>query len=304
MNKLTPAIVVLLLAGLAGAQNMIPIPPFQTTYSASMTRGFYLQAPVDFVVVGLRVPDESKHGKQNVCLYKHTSAPPAYSGTVPLTPIFSKFGEPSANIIACSESYRIGEWFIVIGACGDTNGLKNSYGTAGGFQSSVLGNPTTIYRCGIQSNIITTQPPHPVWSENAGSVCRVEVYVSSGANVLASGTGTIGTTVMLFLTSAYEPGFAYQLGSSLGTGPTPIGNRQLGLSTDDLLVVTVGGYLPTIFDQYAGTLDFSGKATAKINIPKFPVLKGIQIHSAFVTLKASAPLGVSTISSTYSFTIQ
>ena len=68
--------------------------------------------------MGLRVPDEAKHGLQNVCLYNHTSAPPAYSGTVPLTPIFSKFGEPSSNIIPCSVPYKKGDWLIVIGIFG------------------------------------------------------------------------------------------------------------------------------------------------------------------------------------------
>ena len=292
------------LATTAGAQNMIAIPPFQSTYSASMTRGFYLQAPVDFVVIGLKVPDESKNGKQNVCLYKHTSAPPAYTGTAPLTPLFSKFGEPSSAVIPCSVSYRTGEWFIVIGACGDSTQLKNSYGTSGVFQSNVLGVPTSLWRCGIQSNIITTAPPHPVWSENAGSPSRVEVYVSSGASIIGAGTGGIGTTQSLYLLSAQEPGFPYQLGSSLGSGPIPIGNRQLGLSADDMLVVSVGGFLPMIFDGYSGLLDYSGKGLAKMNIPNVTALKGIKIHSAFVTLQASAPSGISTISSTYSFDIQ
>jgi hypothetical protein len=310
MKTITMVMAVLLsagltgLAGLAGAQNMIAIPPFQSTYSASMTRGFYLQAPVDFVVVGLRVPDESKNGKQNVCLYKHTSAPPAYSGTVPLTPLFSKFGEPSSAIIPCSVSYRTGDWFIVIGACGDAAQLYNSYAARGAFQSRVLGAPTTMYRCGIQSNLTTMQPPHPVWSENAGSPSRVEVYVSSGASIIGVGTGGIGTTQTLYLLSAQEPGFPYQLGSSLGSGPIPIGNRQLGLTVDDMLVVSVGGFLPMIFDGYAGVLDYSGKGTARLNIPNVAALKGIKIHSAFVTLQASAPSGVSTISSTYSFDIQ
>ena len=106
MRKTAFVIAILLLAGLVTAQTMIPIPAFGSTYSGSYTRGFYCQVPVDCTVTGLRVPDETNNGKQNVCLYKHTSPPPTYSATVLLMPIFSKFGEPSANIIPCAETSR------------------------------------------------------------------------------------------------------------------------------------------------------------------------------------------------------
>jgi len=287
MKRTTIVIAVLVLAGLATAQTMIPIPAFSTTYSSSSgTRGFYCQAPLDFTVVGLRVPDETNHGKQNVCLYNHTSAPPAYSQTVPLTPIFSKFGEPSANIIPCAVKYKKGEWLIVIGACGDSSQLRNSYGPSG-----------------FQANIITATPPHPVWSENAYNVCRVEVYVAS-ATVAGSGTPSPGGTIKFALSSPIDANLPYQVGSSLGNGPIPIDTRQLGLSADALLVMSAGGLLPTVFKNYAGKLDAQGDATASVDIPNFPVLKGVRVYTAFLTLLATAPSGVSSISNTFLFTIQ
>lgn len=121
--------------------------------------------------------------------------------------------------------------------------------------------------------------------------------------ITLSGSATPGGTVDLDLLSASDPGRFYQVASSLGTGPIPIGSRMLHLSPDDLMVITVNGYLPSIFANYAGKLDSGGKARAQIKIPNATVLKGIRIHSAFVTFDPSAPFGVSQISGTVTFTI-
>ena len=83
-----------------------------------------------------------------------------------------------------------------------------------------------------------------------------------------------------------------------------IDTRQIGLSPDDLLVVTVNNYWPSIFFGYRGTIDAQGQAQAAIKIPNIPSLKGIRIYTAFVTLKATAPSGVASISNTFMFSIQ
>ena len=63
-------------------------------------------------------------------------------------------------------------------------------------------------------------------------------------------------------------------------------------------------YLPTVFKNYAGKLDANGDATASIDIPNVPALKGVRVYTAFLTLLATAPSGVSSISNTFLFTIQ
>ena len=125
-----------------------------------------------------------------------------------------------------------------------------------------------------------------------------------GANLAGTGTAQPGTTFNLFLTSANEPGLAYQLGSSFGQGPIPIDTRQIGLSPDALLFLSTGGFLPSVFTNYGGFLDTAGKAPASIVIPNIPSLTGIHIYSAFLTLQASAPSGVSSISNTLDMQIQ
>jgi len=124
-------------------------------------------------------------------------------------------------------------------------------------------------------------------------------------NISITGTGSpgIGGTVTLHLEAAADAGLPFQVGTSLGTGPILVDTRKLGLSLDDLLVISVGGFLPQVFANYAGTLDPSGKGQAKINIPNIPAFIGIRLHSAFLTLKTGAPSNVASVSPTFSFTI-
>lgn len=121
--------------------------------------------------------------------------------------------------------------------------------------------------------------------------------------IVASGAPNPGSTVILRLSAPSDAGLTYQVGSSLGTGPIPIDTRKLNLSLDDLLELSVKGLLPGIFRNYAGTLDAKGAATASIVIPNHAGFIGVRLHTAFLTLKATAPSGVSSISQTYTFTI-
>jgi len=121
--------------------------------------------------------------------------------------------------------------------------------------------------------------------------------------ITLAGSPSPGSTVDLNLSSPLDAGRFYQTASSFGTGPIPLGSRVLGLTPDDLMVITVNGYLPSLFVNYRGNLDSSGKAKAQIKIPNNPNLKGIRIHSAFVTFEPSAPLGINNISGTATFSI-
>ncbi len=123
------------------------------------------------------------------------------------------------------------------------------------------------------------------------------------ATITGSGSPRPGATVILALSSPADAGLSYQAGTSLGTGPVPIGKRRLHLSLDDLLLITIQGHLPMIFKGYTGFLDSSGKGSAGIAIPGNSALVGVRLHSAFLSLKAGEPYNVKSISNTYSFTI-
>jgi len=140
------------------------------------------------------------------------------------------------------------------------------------------------------------------WTPRTSGAIRVCLtYIS--ILISLSGNATPGGTVTLYLSSPQDAGKSYQVGSSLGTGPIPIGNRTVGLDFDNLLIITTGGLLPAVFQNYAGLLDGAGKATARARIPDDTRLKGVRIHSAFLTLDAGALNGISNISTTVTFTI-
>ena len=175
-TKLLACLAVLVCVSAAAAQVMMPISPYTNTYTANMTRGFWFTAPVDFTIVGLRVPDESRHGLQNVEVVRMDGnvPPPAYPlNTTAFTSLVRHVGEPSANIIAVNIPVATGEVIGVLGACGDANMLYNSYGD-GPFMSEVLGQPVELTRFITQFNIASA--PAPSVSSATGSIGRVEVY--------------------------------------------------------------------------------------------------------------------------------
>lgn len=172
-------------------------------------------------------------------------------------------------------------------------------GTASGFSGTCYydsNNHPRIYSRGAAAYTATTGS-----MDNHGLKIRITTL---SATITLSGSTSPGGTVDLDLDAPSDAGKVYQLASSLGLGPIPIGSRQIDLSADALLVITVNNFLPTMFKNYTGVLDAQGKAKAQIVIPKESVLIGLRIHSAFVTLDAAAPMGISLISPTASFTVQ
>ena len=298
------AMVLLLAEGWVTAQTMIPLPSYTSTYSATRMRGFYFQSPVDFTIVQLRVPDEKNHGTQHAVVFKPTAQPPAFSASAYTPPLFYGTGS-SANTLTCNVPVNKGAWIGVLGGCGDSTVTHSSYG-AGLYASNVLGTACTLARLLTQTNVPVNKGSLASYSsEGAGSIGRVEVYVikGAGANITPTGTAGIGTTVGLILTSTGDPGLSYQVATSLGKGPIPIDTRKLALSPDPLLFLSVSGLLPALFQNYAGTLDSTGQGKAALVLPNVPALTGIGIYTSFVTLKSTAPSGISDISPEWLLTI-
>jgi hypothetical protein len=177
----------------AGAvAQQIPIPPFVSTFSGQLTRGFWFQSPVACIITGVRVPDESLQGVQCVEIDRLATAPPAYPGTIAPTQLFFANNQPSANILPTNILVNAGDFIGVLGACG-TATMNNSYGATGAFNSTILGQPVVLTRFLTQFNLSTTSGNQLCSSEVAGSFGRVEVYVSPAGPGVASaipyGTG-------------------------------------------------------------------------------------------------------------------
>ncbi|MCB9920156.1 MAG: hypothetical protein H6832_17275 [Planctomycetes bacterium] len=180
-----------LLSATAIAQ--IPLPNYTGAFTASATRGFYFTAPGPMIVNGLQVPDEAKRGKQVVALYKLTAAPPQYSQTVSVTPVFYAATTNNDVIpVVPPQIFQQGDVVAVLGAAGDASGsIVNSYG-AGNYASHVNGQPITLLRCLMQTNIAASNGVGLMSAEGTASIARVRIFVVGQGQQLPYGAAAAG----------------------------------------------------------------------------------------------------------------
>jgi hypothetical protein len=160
------------------AYNEVSIPPYNNTFSsATLTRGLWLTAPRNFTITGLQVPDEAAHGLQNleVVLFGHGGTPPTYPTTTEdLSSLFRVTGVSSSQVVEVSIPVQIGQTIGILGAAGDASMMHNSYGTTTTWASDIFGTPMTVYRLGMQYNLVTT-PARSLFT-SSGSVSRVRIF--------------------------------------------------------------------------------------------------------------------------------
>jgi len=141
--------------------------------------------------------------------------------------------------------------------------------------------------------------------KGTGYFPTADAFVAKVALTLLEGGGTTqpGGRVDFTLTASESPALPYQAASSFGVGPIPIDQRALGLSYDGLLWISLSGLVPSIFENYRGTVGADGHGAAALYLPPIALTIGLKIHTAFVTLDSQAPSGIKSISNTWSFTI-
>lgn len=127
-----------------------------------------------------------------------------------------------------------------------------------------------------------------------GALIRVKEQVQVD-NVLlgAWGNMTPGGTVEYSLNSAPAAGLPYQVALSFAdhVGITIPGLRRIDLRPDALFFTSL--VVPgKPFENFRGTLDGKGNATATLHLPPHPGLKGTTICAAFVTLRPASPGGI------------
>jgi len=208
---------ILSLAALLAVQSVtaqgtpVPVPAFNNTFSSTgATRGLFFQAPIPFIITDFSVPDETSAGVQNVEIYVTSVPPPAFSALLQPTASelrFAAYNVPVTGTPIPTGNINVapGQWVIAIGACGTTT-MNNSYAASGAFASNVLGAPISMARCGTQFNIFTNPgPANGLWSEVAGPISRVELFVVPDPNFIqppelvatsevTPGTNPLGTT--------------------------------------------------------------------------------------------------------------
>jgi hypothetical protein len=160
------------------------MPPEVATFSGA-TRGYWFTAPVDFRITGIKVLQTTggTNGFQNwaVVKFDNNTPPPVFATTTnAFTHLGMGFDQPSGAYFPVSIVVTTGQVIGIYGntatASGATTGV-NSYGN-GTLGTTILGNPVTLARSGMQFHLGSTTSPqgmHDVWSEPASTnISRVE----------------------------------------------------------------------------------------------------------------------------------
>lgn len=151
------------------------LPPYNNTNTAAAsTKGFYFTTPVPILVHGLRVPDETGNGLQNVELRRLPANPPMAPATTSGGTEFYANNVPSGQVVQCSVLFAAGETIGVLGSCGTTTMYNSMSTTTGPVAATIAGQPTTLRRLISNTNLNTSQGQP--WSADSGRIGRVEVY--------------------------------------------------------------------------------------------------------------------------------
>ena len=184
----------LLLSGTmsTSAGQVMPLPAFDHTFSSSsLSRGYWFEAPIDFMITGLKVPDEIGNGHQNVEVvrFDNETPPPNYSQTTNDFVSLARFtDEPADQILSVDIPVFAGDVIGIMGTTG-TSTMHNSYGVQGNFTSEIFGLPVNLTRMGMQYNLYT-DAAHDLWQSPGGNIARVEMYyIPEPATVCLLGLG-------------------------------------------------------------------------------------------------------------------
>jgi hypothetical protein len=185
------ATMILVIGSVANADYLLNIPDYAETFSdSSLSRGYWFQAPVNFVITGLRVPDEAQSGIQNVEVLKLNDIPPLFSNTTnDFTSLARYVGQPSGQFIKVNIPVAAGDYIGIFGTCG-TDTMYNSYSSTNQYTSNILGNDVMLARFGMQYNLYN-QPAMDVWQEDY-TISRVEMqYIPEPATMSLLSLGAL-----------------------------------------------------------------------------------------------------------------
>jgi hypothetical protein len=173
-----------------------------------------------------------------------------------------------------------------------------------GAQSPCLDTGTTTYVAGPWISYPATYRPTDDLDGDARPASLVDIGADEAViKLVGAGSFQPGSTITYSLTATTDGGLPYQVANSLGGGPIPIDTRQLPLSPDGLLIVSLAGILPSVFENYFNVLNQNGEGIALLHLPPAPPLVGTTIHGAFVTISPGAPSRIRSISLPFVFAV-
>jgi len=146
-------------------------------------------------------------------------------------------------------------------------------------------------------------PSTPTLTNRTVAVARGPNSLVAFGEVHAHGVPAIGTMHPIYVTSPTDAGKGYLLAASFATQPgIPIGSRRVPLNPDDLFALS--RLVPSLFQNFTGVLNAKGQATAAIQIPAAPALRGISFLVGGVVIDPTAPQGIGTITNAERIVVQ
>jgi len=203
-------------------------------------------------------------------------------------------GQIDSHIIRMDN--KTGKWTTLTAFFG--NGIKIMQDDTAWLAGATSTNRTFL-RYDLSQNALLTIIPSP----SPWSLMSVEVY---GSRPLVCNQKT-STTVTVNVQSRHPlaGGKLYALAASLarrpGIGPFPNGEYLNLDTTSSLFYPSALGALPSIFQNFQGTLNSSGNAGAQVNIPKVLPYLGITVFVAGVIF--GPKLGVIQVTNTHWFVL-
>lgn len=151
-----------------------PVPPVPgigvhaSTFTGN-TRGYWFQAPKDFVITSLYVPKDASNAAQSIAVVRMDAAPPNFAAT---DNAFKTLFVVQASAVDTAIPVKIpvskDQFIGILGS----RGTSNSY-RPGPVASTIDGLPVSFARFGFQQ-ALATNLPNNVWTEPSGSISGVE----------------------------------------------------------------------------------------------------------------------------------
>ncbi len=175
----------------AQTQILMPMPAQSSTFSGNV-RGYWFTSPSCVTITGVQVPTTASSGAQSIAIVRLNAPPPLFSATTnSFTVLYLTQNNSAAGIIPVNIQVEQGD---IIGVLGQRGSIC-SYAT-GPATTTIDGNTVTLARLGMQFPLTTTAPQQ-LWTENAGSISRVELFYDTLI------TNTVSSTQQAFDTYSF-----------------------------------------------------------------------------------------------------
>ncbi len=242
------------------SQTQVAVGPQSSSFS-SMVRGYHFTAPVAFNLCALYIPPDAPGAagqNQHIRVVRfNTAAPPAFPGvTNAFVQLFTITNAAPNATVPCNIAINPGDIIGIYGA--RAGNCINSYDGAN-FATTIMGNPTTLSRSGMQACIAGGGPMANIWSEVNFSIGRIFMYYN------CCPTPTI-TTVASQTNICSAAGTSVSI---LGGGATTYTWMPGNLNTPS---ITVTPSVTTTYTLSGSAAGCTGTKTIAVNVSATPTI--------------------------------